>query len=179
MHGIAAHETYLEETRLKKEADAKRLAKQLARRRARSAAVKRVCCRLTALFVKQSAWKKACCWYFPFLPWWTRRCLLYSVALYKRLQATFCTNPIWRRSELAKPIRGLGEFGTFGGILGWITEFFCIYFRVHGVFIHHHFSLIGLFLPRIIWEGGGIGSSKIKSFPYLYIWTGVYPWWFR
>lgn len=55
MHGIAAHESFLEETRLKNEADAMQLAKQRARRRARSAAVKRVCCRLTALFVKLSA----------------------------------------------------------------------------------------------------------------------------
>ena len=51
MHGTAAYEAYLDEVQHKQEADAKRLEKQQARRKARSAAVKRACLRLKAIFV--------------------------------------------------------------------------------------------------------------------------------
>ncbi|MCJ1424374.1 hypothetical protein MMC29_002262 [Sticta canariensis] len=50
MHGTAAYEAYLDEVQHKHEADAKRLAKQQARRKARSAAFKRACLRVKAIF---------------------------------------------------------------------------------------------------------------------------------
>ena len=50
MHGTAAYEAYLDEVQYKQEADAKRLAKQQARRKARSAAVKRAYLWLKSIF---------------------------------------------------------------------------------------------------------------------------------
>ena len=49
MHGTAAYEAYLDEVQYKHEADAKRLANQQARRKARSAAFKRACHRLKVI----------------------------------------------------------------------------------------------------------------------------------
>ena len=52
MHGTAAYEAYLDEVQHKHEADAKRLAEQQARRTARSAALKRACLRVKAMFAR-------------------------------------------------------------------------------------------------------------------------------
>lgn len=50
MHGTAAYEAYLDEVQQKQKADAEGLERQRARRKARAAAVKRVCRRLKAIF---------------------------------------------------------------------------------------------------------------------------------
>lgn len=55
MHGTPAYEKFIDETRLKREAEATQRTERLARRRARSAALKGAYHRLTALFTKQPA----------------------------------------------------------------------------------------------------------------------------
>lgn len=52
MYGVVAHEAYLKEMQRIHEADALELAKQQARRRARRAAVKKVCRRVLAFVAK-------------------------------------------------------------------------------------------------------------------------------